>query len=82
MFTMRLLQILGLAGCATAQFSFPGKAASLELNKQIEIKWNSAGLEGPIAITLVPAGLVGQSVVAQQIAGLSLLGAVSYGTHI
>ncbi|KAG8421482.1 hypothetical protein J3458_003359 [Metarhizium acridum] len=68
---MRSIFLPVLAGCVTAQFSSPSKASALELGKQIDIKWNTAGLEAPIAINLVPAGVAGRTVIAQQVAGLS-----------
>lgn len=68
---MRLFQIVLLATSATAQFSSPSKSSSLEVGKQIDIKWNTEGLQAPISINLVPGGVAGQTVIAQQVAGLS-----------
>ncbi|KFG87862.1 hypothetical protein MANI_001073 [Metarhizium anisopliae] len=68
---MRSIFLPVLAGCVTAQFSSPSKESALELDKQIDITWNTAGLEAPIAINLVPAGVAGRTVIAQQVAGLS-----------
>ncbi|OAA49345.1 hypothetical protein NOR_01268 [Metarhizium rileyi] len=65
---MRSPFLATLVGCAWAQFSSPSKGSALEAGKQIDIQWNTAGLEAPISINLVPAGVAGKTVIAQQIA--------------
>lgn len=67
-----IFAVAASASAAAAQFIFPDAGSSLQVNKAIQIRWNTAGLQAPISINLVPAGTaIRQDVVLQQVAGTS-----------
>lgn len=60
--------LLGVTLCE-AQISKPRGGDVLQPNQQFEIEWQTAGLQAPINIDLVPSGVTDLSVVAEKIAG-------------
>lgn len=65
-----LFASMALAGAAAGQFIFPEASSSLQLNQAIQIRWNTAGLQGPLSINLVPASgsAIRQDFVLKQVA--------------
>lgn len=65
---------VAFASATTAQFIFPDASSSVQINQAIQIRWNTAGLQAPLSINLVPAGTaIRQDIVLQQVAGTEIL---------
>lgn len=62
--------LVACAGLASAQFLNPAGGSVIEVGQKIDIKWNQAGLQAPLSISLIPGGTVIQeSIVIQKVAG-------------
>lgn len=73
MYLLHFLVGIAATSVATAQFIFPDASSSLRLKTAIEIQWNTAALQPPLAINLVPAGsTIRQDIIIQQIGGMYL----------
>ncbi|OHF01273.1 hypothetical protein CORC01_03306 [Colletotrichum orchidophilum] len=66
-FTKSLGLLFGAAVC-NAQISKPRAGDVLQPNQQFEVEWQTAGLQPPINIDLVPSGKTDLSVIAEKIA--------------
>ncbi|KAK1636593.1 hypothetical protein BDP81DRAFT_25139 [Colletotrichum phormii] len=66
-FTTSLGLFLGVSVC-NAQISKPRAGDVLMPNQQFEVEWQTAGLQAPVNIDLVPSGKTDLSVIAEKIA--------------
>lgn len=63
------LALLASIAFADAQFTKPLAGDYFNIGEKFAIEWDTAGLQGPINIDLVPSGVTDGSVVAERIGG-------------
>lgn len=73
-FTTSLRLWVGAAAVSVcnAQISKPRAGDVLMPNQQFEVEWQTAGLQAPVNIDLVPSGKTDLSIIAEKIAGKDL----------